>query len=444
MQVTEISNSGLSLELEVLIEGKALAEKVNNTVIELAKTYKMPGFRDGNVPLSFIKKKEGSRIMTEAIEKEIDSVLQEIFQERGIRPASQPSVDVISFDEKEGLLFRAKLEIFPQLPDVDWSAIKLDTVKIKISNQDFNNAYKDILSNLKNYEEMPSGSAADTGDAVMIDFVGSVDGSEFEGGSGNGVRLELGSKQFIEGFETQLIGVKAGEERVVNVTFPQGYHKKELSSKNASFKVTVKSVLQAKLFEEINDDVAKQLGLESLEKLNEAIKQKMEIDFQGVVRLRTKKLLFDKIDEHNRFDVPQSMLKLDFESMWEDIMRQKKEKPEDFAGKSDDQLHEEYKKISERRVRLGLILAETAKKEKIEVSDEELQYAVTIQAMQNPSGSGWIRDHYKKPENLERLREPLLEEKVVDFILTKIQLNEIEVSSKEFFEKYADDINSIK
>lgn len=444
MQVTEISNSGLSLELQVLIEGEKLAEKVNNTVTELAKTYKMPGFRDGNVPLSFIKKKEGSKIMTEAIEQEIDAVLQAIFQERGIRPASQPAVDVISFDEKEGLLFKAKLEIFPELPSVDWSAIKLDTVKIKISNQDFNNAYKDILSNLKNFEEMPSGSAADIGDAVMIDFVGSIDGKEFEGGSGNGVRLELGSKQFIDGFENQLIGVKAGEERIVNITFPQGYHKKELSSQPASFKVTVKSVLQAKFFEEINDDVAKQLGLENLEKLNEAIKQKMEIDFQGVVRLRTKKLLFDKIDEHNKFEVPQSMLTLDFDSMWEDIMRQKKEKPEDFAGKSDDELREEYKRISARRVRLGLMLAEIVKKEKIEVSDEELQYAVTIQAMQNPSGSGWIRDHYKKPENLERLRGPLLEEKVVDFILTKVQLNETEVSSKEFFEKYANDINSIQ
>ena len=168
------------------------------------------------------------------------------FKKRGIRPASQPAVDVISFDEKEGLLFKAKLEIFPELPSVDWSAIKLDTVKIKISNQDFNNAYKDILSNLKNFEEMPSGSAADIGDAVMIDFVGSIDGKEFEGGSGNGVRLELGSKQFIDGFENQLIGVKAGEERIVNITFPQGYHKKELSSQPASFKVTVKSVLQAK------------------------------------------------------------------------------------------------------------------------------------------------------------------------------------------------------
>jgi len=443
MQVTELANQGLSLELKIVVPGEQLAKDVDEALKEMAKTYKMPGFRDGHVPLSFIKKKEGTTIMTKAIEQEIDSSLQAIFKERNIRAATQPMVEVLSFDETTGLTFTAKIEKFPELPTLDWEKMEMETIKIKISNQDFNKAYEDILTNLKDFDPAPAGTAADTGDAVMIDFKGFIGDVEFEGGAGKGVRLELGSNQFIAGFEGQLIGAKPGDERKVKVTFPNNYHKKELSGKEAVFEVKVNEILKAKHFEAINDEVAQKLGLENLEKLNEAIKQKMDIDFQGLTRLRSKKLLFDKIDKENKFDVPPSMLNADFDAMWQDIQHQREENPDQFSGKSDEQLKEEYKAISARRVRLGLILAETARKEKIEVSNEELQYAITIQAMQNPGGSAWIKEHYKNPNNIERLRGPLLEEKVVDFIITKIKATEKEVTSKEFFEKYANDINSI-
>jgi trigger factor len=443
MQVSELSKNGLELKLKVVIPGAKLAEDVENTIKEMAKTYKMPGFRDGNVPLSFIKKKEGTTVMTKVIEDEIESSLQKIFKEKEVRVASQPSVEVLSFDEENGLIFTADIEQFPNLPVLDWGTIGLETVRIRVSNQDFNKAYEDILTNLKDFEPAAAGSPADIGDAVIIDFKGFINQAAFEGGSGNGVRLELGSNQFIAGFESQLVGAKVGDEKKVEVIFPKNYHKKELSNKPAIFEVKIKEVLTAKHFEQINDEVAQKLGLENLEKLNEAIKQKLDIDFQGLCRLRTKKLLFDKIDKDNRFDIPPSMLKADFDALWNDVKHQKETTPEQFKDKTDEQLESEYKGISERRVRLGLILAETAKHEKIEVSNDELQYAITIQAMQNPGGSEWIREHYKNPDNIERLRGPLLEEKVVDFIISKIKTDEIEISSKEFFEKYANDIKSI-
>lgn len=441
MQVEELLSEGLVLELEITVAGKKLAEDVHKALQDMAKTYKMPGFRDGNVPLSFIEKKEGALLMTKAVEHEIDASLQKIFSERNIRPAAQPVVEVTSFDEEKGLTFHAKIEIFPEVPAVKWDEVELETVSIKVTNQDFNKAYEDILSNLKNFEPAP-GSNADSGDAVMIDFIGSIDGVPFEGGAGNGVRLELGSNQFIIGFESQLVGAKAGDSKKVAVTFPVDYHKKKLSGKDAVFEVKVNEVLTSKSFDSINDEVAKQLGLENVEKLNEAIKQKIEIDFQEVTRLRTKKMLFDVIDKLYNFDVPPSMKKADFDAMWEDVKRQKSAQPDKFDGKSDEQLQEEYHAISSRRVRLGLILAEIARTEEINVSDAELQYAIALQAMQNPGAAKWIQDYYKKPENIDRLRGPLLEEKVVDFILPKIKTIKKEVTSKDFFEKYAGDINA--
>lgn len=444
MQVTELSNQGLSLELKFVVPGKKLAEDVDIALQQMAKTYKMPGFRDGHVPLSFIKKREGTAIMTRAIEDEIDSCLKETFKERKIRAASQPAVEVVSFDEEIGLTFTAKIEILPELPKIAWENIELETIKIKVSNQDFSKAYEDILENLKNFEPVVDGTQADNGDAVIIDFKGFIDGTEFEGGAGKGVRLELGSNQFINGFETQLVGAKKGEEKKVSVTFPANYHKDSLSGKEAVFEVKVNEVLRAVRFDAVNDEVAKKLGLESVEQLNEAIKQKMEIDFHGLTRLRTKKLLFDKIDQDHKFEIPASMLEADFEAMWEDVQHQRSENPAQFGDKSEEQLKEEYKATSARRVRLGLILAEIARQENIEVSNEELQYAITVQAMQNPGGSAWIKEHYKKPENIERLRGPLLEEKIVDFIISKIKAHEKEVSSKEFFDKYVGDINSMQ
>ncbi len=273
----------------------------------------------------------------------------------------------------------------------------------------------------------------------MIDFVGKVDDKEFEGGKGEGIRLELGSNQFIPGFEDQLVGGKAGSQIKVRVTFPKNYANKDLANKPAIFDVKVTEVLKPSSVEALNDEFAKKLGVESMDKLNEMIRQKIEADFNGLARLRMKKVLFDKIDSQYVFDIPQGMFKIDFDSMWNEVQAQRKTNPEMFKGKTDADMRKEYEAIAKRRVRLGIILAETARENKIEVSEKDLQQAIYAEAMMRPGQEKIVLDFYSKADNLERLKGPILEEKAVDFILTKIKRNESEITSKDFFEKYADD-----
>ncbi len=442
MDIKVLKSEGLVEELEIRIPAKDVLDKVEKELEEHQKTFKMAGFRDGKVPMNMVRKQVGPQMLSKAIEQEVDTTLRTVFEERKIRPALQPYVEVKKFEEsgdKAGLTFTVKVEKFPPVPAVDWAKVELDTLKIKIVDEDLSKAHEDILKNFKNFDTAPAGQPAKKGDAVMIDFVGKVDDKEFEGGKGEGIRLELGSNQFIPGFEEQLVGAKAGSQVKVRVTFPKNYANKELANKPAIFDVKVTEVLKPSSVEALNDDFAKKLGVESMEKLNDMIRQKIEADFNGLARLRMKKILFDKIDAEYIFDIPPGMFKIDFESMWNEVQAQRKTNPDMFKGKTDADMRKEYEAIAKRRVRLGIILAETARENKIEVGEKDLQQAIYAEAMMRPGQEKIVLDFYSKPDNLERLKGPILEEKAVDFILTKIQRKESEITSKEFFEKYADD-----
>lgn len=439
MEIKILSNQGLVEEFEITVDAKEILANVDSLLTEKQKTYSMPGFRDGNVPTNMIRKKEGPALLSSAIEKEVDTVLKKVFEEKGIRPALQPFVEIKAFDEKKGLTFTCKVEKFPTVPTVDWSQIEIETLKVTVSNEDLKKAHEDILKNFKNFEDAPKEHAARKGDAVVIDFEGKVDDKVFDGGKGEGIRLELGSNQFIPGFEDQLIGAKSGAAIKVRVAFPKNYNNKDLAGKPAIFDVKVISVMRPNSVEDLNDDFAKKLGVDSMEKLNEMIKQKIESDFNGLARLRMKKILFDKIDGQYKFDIPPGMFQIDFDSMWGEVRNQRKTNPEMFKGKTDEQMQEEYKEIARRRVRLGIILAETARENDIEISDSDLQQAVYAEAMLRPGQEKIVLDFYSKPENLERLKGPVLEEKAVDYILTQVKKTEIEITSKDFFENYAND-----
>jgi trigger factor len=351
-------------------------------------------------------------------------------------------VEVKNFEEngdQAGLTFTVKVEKFPEVPVVNWDDLELETFKIKIVDEDLTRAHEDILKNFKNFAPSTSATPAKKGDAVMIDFVGKVNDKEFEGGKGEGIRLELGSNHFVPGFEDQLVGAKAGSHIKVRVTFPKNYSNHDLAGKPAIFDVKVNEVLKPQSVEALNDDFAKKLGVESMDKLNDMIRQKIEADFNGLARLRMKKVLFDKIDSKYRFDIPPGMFKIDFDSMWAEIQTQKKTHPEMFRGKNDVEMRKEYEEIAKRRVRLGIILAETAKENSIEVDDKDIQQAIYSEAMLRPGQEKIVLDFYSKPDNLERLKGPILEEKAVDYILTKVKRQETEITSKDFFEKYSDD-----
>ncbi|MBA8667576.1 trigger factor [Holosporaceae bacterium 'Namur'] len=439
--VETLESKGLYRKLSFSLPAKPILDKVEKEIEEEAKTFKMAGFRDGKVPLPIVRKRIGERVLGKTIETVIDEELRGHFTENNIRPALQPSVEVKSFDDKSDLVFEAKLEIFPEVPEVTWDELEIEILDIEVTDEDLKKAHEDILKNFKNFEAAEDSYAAKKGDAVMIDFIGKVDGEEFEGGKGEGIRLELGSNQFIPGFEDQLIGVKKGDTKDVNVTFPADYTSKALAGKAATFEVKVNEVLTPEAVDNIDDEFAKKLGLESLEKLNEMIKQKIKADFEGVARLRTKKLLFDAIDGKYNFEVPEGMFKLDFEMMWNEIKKQHEKNPENF-NKPLNELEDEYKKIAARRVRLGILLAETAKNNNINVEERDLQQAVYAEAMQRPGQEKLVIDFYSKKENLERLKGPLLEEKAVDFILTKVKTNKKMISSQEFFENYAKDLTA--
>ena len=441
VRVEDLKDEGLVKEYKFHIPAKSILDMVEASLTEEQKDFKMAGFRDGKVPLQMIRKKIGAEILAKVIEKEVDIILKELFKEKGFSPALQPNVEIQSFDEKGELTFTAHIELMPEVPSVDWANIQLETIKVKVTEEDLAKAHDDIIRNFKNFIDAPEGYAAKKGDAVIIDFVGKINDKEFDGGKGDGIRLELGSGQFVPGFEDQLVGAKSGVSLKVRVVFPKNYNNKDLASKMAIFDVKVIKVLKPESVDIVNEEFAKKLGVESLSQLNELIKQKIEADFNGIARLRLKKMLFDQIDSDHKFEIPPGMVDIDFSAMWSEIKGQKESNPEMFKNKTEEQIKTEYTEIAKRRVRLGILLAETAKANNIEVTDSDLQQAVYSEALLRPGQEKVVLDFYAKRENLERLRGPILEEKAVDYILTKVHRKEIEVTSKEFFDNYAQDLN---
>lgn len=443
----DVKSEGLMRKFRVIVHAEPIAKIVAERLKEAAAEFEMPGFRKGKVPESIVRKQLGPRLIRETIEQEVDKILKTIFEEKSIMPAGQPQVNIDQYEDKKDLAVDVELEVLPPVPQLDLPAVekelekkKVKKITITVTKEDISNAEKEIKTNFKTYDSAGDASAQN-GDAVVIDFEGKVNGEAFTGNKGENVRLEIGSGQFVPGFEEQLIGTKKGDKPEIKARFPKGYHEKKIAGKEAVFAVEVKDVLKPEAVDNVDDDFAKKLGLESLEKLHEMLEGKLIMDYQSLSRLKLKKDLFDAMDAHNRFDVPESMLKMDFEAMWAQVKGQMQKNPEAFKGKSESDLKKEYKNIAARRVRLGILLSDIARKEGLEVSEEDLQQAIFNEAMQKPGQESLVIEFYSKPENRERLKGPILEEKAVDYIMSKIKIDEEDMTSKEFFEKYADELN---
>jgi trigger factor len=444
MNVTETKSEGLSREYSVSIPKGELAAKFNAKISELQPKVNLKGFRPGKVPAAHIRKMYGKSIMGDLVNDLVQETSDKALADKALRPASRPSIQLTSDQEKlingeADLDYSIALEIMPEFEPTDISTISIERMVAEIPEEEIQESLKRLADNNKAYETKEG--KAENGDAVVIDFVGSIDGEKFDGGAAEGHTLVIGSGRFIPGFEEQLIGASAGEDVKVNVKFPDDYQAENLKGKDALFEVKVHEVKGPKDVE-INDDFAKTLGLESLDTLKDAIKSQISGELGFATRQQVKRVLLDALDERHAFDLPPLMVKAEFEQIWAQFEAEKKQgrlSDEDKA-KSDEELRAEYQKIAERRVRLGLVLAEIGRRADVQITNDELVRALRQEASRYPGQEKQVIEFYTKNQNaMAQLRAPIYEEKVVDHILEKATVTDKTVTREELMKEIGDE-----
>jgi trigger factor len=426
MQVTQIAADGLKWEFKVTVPASEIESRVQSRLERLAKTIRLPGFRPGKAPLPLLKKQYGRSVLGEVLEEAVDEGSKRTIGDNQLRPALRPKVEVTSFDEGKDLEFEIKVEVLPEVPQVELGAISLTRLVAEPQPGKVEEAIQNFAGSRQKFEAPAEPRPAQDGDQVIIDFEGRIDGELFEGGSAKDFPLQLGAKTMIPGFEEPLVGAAAGETHEVNVTFPEDYGNAQVAGKAAVFTVTVKEVKAPVAFT-IDDAWATELGFENLEELKDTFQKRFTQEYQGVSRARLKRALLDQLAENYKFDVPQGMVDLEFEAIWKQLKDEMERSGTGFAemGKSEDELKAEYRDIAERRVRLGLILSDIGTKNEIKVEGEELQQAVVREAMRFPGQERKVVEFFRSNAGaLEQLRAPIFEDKVCDFIFTQAQVSE--------------------
>lgn len=444
MNVTETKSEGLSREFRVSIPKGDLNAKFNAKISELQPKMNLKGFRPGKVPAAHIKKMYGKSIMGDLVNDLVQETSDKALAEKALRPASRPSIQLTSDQEKlingeADLDYSIALEIMPEFEPTDISTISIERMVAEIPEEEIQESLQRLADNNKAYETKEG--KAENGDAVVIDFVGSIDGEKFDGGAAEGHTLVLGSGRFIPGFEEQLIGASAGEDVKVNVKFPDEYQAENLKGKDALFEVKVHEVKAPKDVE-INDEFAKTLGLEGLDALKDAIKAQISGELGFATRQQVKRVLLDALDERHSFDLPPLMVKAEFQQIWAQFEAEKKADrlSEEDKAKSDEELRAEYQKIAERRVRLGLVLAEIGRRADVQITNDELVRALRQEASRYPGQEKQVIEFYTKNQNaMAQLRAPIYEEKVVDHILDKATVTDKPVSREVLMKEIGDE-----
>lgn len=444
MNVTETKSEGLSREFRVSIPKGELAAKFNAKIDELQPKVNLKGFRPGKVPAAHIRKMYGKSIMGDLVNDMVEETSSKALEEKSLRPASRPSIKLDSDQEKlingeADLDYSMQLEIMPDFEPADVSGISIERMVVDVPEDEVNDALKRLADNNKSYETKEG--KAETGDAVVIDFVGSIDGEKFDGGSAEGHTLVIGSGRFIPGFEEQLVGAAAGDDVKVNVSFPEDYQVETLKGKPALFEVKVHEVKGAKDVE-LNDEFAKTLGLESLDAVKEALKGQIAGELSFATRQQVKRVLLDALDERHSFDLPPLMVQAEFNQIWSQFEAEKNagRLSDEDKAKTDEELRAEYRKIAERRVRLGLVLAEIGRRADVQITNEELVRALRQEASRYPGQEKQVIEFYtKNPNAMAQLRAPIYEEKVVDYILGKATVTDKTVSREELMKEIGDE-----
>ncbi len=441
MQVTELESKGLHKEFKIVVDAKRIDGAVDAELKNAGERIKIPGFRPGNIPMKILKQRYGKSVQADVLKNVINDTTSEVIKERNLRPAQTPSINIEDYKEGGELVFKMSFDAFPEVPEMTFDKVTLDRKTFDIPESEVEDALKRIAERAPKLTPAKEGTKAAKGNVLKIDFLGKQDGVAFEGGAANDFNLEIGGGQFIEGFEDQLIGTKAGEDKLVTVTFPKQYPSPNLAGKEATFDVKVKEVL-AKELPEIDDQFAKDRGLADLAALRAAIRTQLSSEYDGLVRNQLKKQLFDTLEEQYDFDLPQGMVDLEFGTIWERLMQAKKEGDESLQNKTDEELKTEYMQVAKRRVKLGILLAEIGQRNKVQISREELMRAVMQQASMFPGQEQKVMEFYRNhPERMDELRGPILEEKAVDFILGKVKFNDKKVTLEELTQEDDEDEN---
>ncbi len=432
-QVKETVNKGLARGFTITVPQAEMEKALTKRLEEIAQKAKIQGFRPGKAPLAIIRQHYGAQAWHEVLDRVVNENVEETLESRNLRPATQPRVEFVESGEGKDLSFKLDLEIVPEIKPTDFSKLSFEKKIADVEAKTIDEAVARVAKSMRQPEPIETKRAAKMGDIVEIDFDGSVDGKAEAGMKADNHRLELGSQSLIDTFEEQIVGLKVGDKKDVQVTFPKDYHAAHLSGKKAVFAVALKAILEHKPVE-MNDELAKEIGFPSLEKLRARIADDISSNYGQVSRALLKRALMDKLEEMHDFPLPSSMVEAEFQSIWTQVLKDKAEGrlEADDAKKSEKDLKAEYEKIAARRVRLGLLLADVAEKNKIEVSPVELRSAMVAEARRFPGQEKAVVDYYTKtPGAIERLRAPLLEEKVVDYILALAKVTEKKIPAEE-------------
>lgn len=441
MQVTETLSEGLKREYKVVIPAEDLESAVESRLSELAKTVKLKGFRPGKVPLSIIRSRYRSAVLGEVLEQTVQTSTQQAVSENELRPAMQPKVEITEYDDGKDLEFTMGVEVLPDIELGDLSDLKITRLNAEVSEQTVNEALERVAAAEKRFKPVEESRASEAGDALVIDFKGSIDGQARDDMAADGFELELGSGAFIPGFEDQLTGAKAGEHRQVTVAFPADYPGEDVAGKDAVFEVDVKQLREREPVE-IDDDLAKSRGLEDLAALRKAISDGMKNDYAAASRTRLKRALLDELAKRYAFDVPPGMVDQEFESIWSQIqsdVERAKAPFEEVIGQTEDEARAEYREIAERRVRLGLVLSEVGRQNGLSVEHEDLLNAALASARNLPNPQQVLDFYRANPQALERFHAPVFEDKVVDFLTELATVTDKTVDAETLFKEPDDE-----
>ncbi len=440
MQITEVNTDGLKRTLKVTVGQSELGERFNERLGEIKDRVQLKGFRKGKVPLAHIKKLYGRSLMAEVLEQAVRETSSKAISERNERPAMQPAIDMPE-DQNEiekvisgeaDLAYSMSFEVLPEITITDLSKLELERLVVEVTPEAIDEVIEDLKKRSTTYEP-EEGRVAANGDRVTLDFVGKIDGVPFEGGEDTDMQVIVGQGNFIPGFEEGLVGVKAGDEKVVKATFPEAYQEEKLAGKEADFEVKVKEVAAPKL-PEVNDEFAKTLGAENVDNLKELVTQQLQQEYLQAARVKLKRELLDELEKAHNFELPPSLVDNEFESIWKQLADSMLREGKSFEdeGKTEEESRAEYRKLAERRVRLGLVIGEIGDKNKIQVSQDELRRALVEQARRYPGQEKFVYEYYEKtPGALAQLRAPIFEDKVVDHVLEEAKPSEKTVSKAD-------------
>jgi trigger factor len=443
MQVKETVADGLKHEFLVSVPAADIEAKVDARLVDMKDKVRLNGFRPGKVPVGHLKRLYGRSVAAETIDQLIRDTNSEIFSERGFKLATEPKITMPTEQKeiedvlagKSDLSYTVAVEVVPAIQLADFKSFTVEKPVAEVSDADVDEAIKRIADQNRAYAAKAEGAKAENGDRVTVSFKGTIDGTPFDGGTGEGIQVVIGSGTFIPGFEEQLTGMASGETRTLKVTFPKNYASETLAGKPAEFETTA-TLIEAPQDTTIDDEFAKALGLESLDKLKEAARERLTQEFAGATRQRVKRLLLDRLDDTHRFDAPPSLVEEEFTLMWNSIKAEMESTGKTFESENttEEAAKDEYHKIADRRVRLGLVLSEIGEKNKITVTDDEVSRAVIERARSMPGREKEVWDFYRNNANaLAQLRAPIYEDKVVDFILELANVTEKKVSKEDLY-----------